>query len=92
PTLGPALGEDRYIDLMKGDKKAESGEIKFVLLKRLGEAAVSSVPLADLQATLAATSAPATETAAESAEAAGTLEPAIATGPADAVANRAGAS
>jgi 3-dehydroquinate synthase len=55
PTVAPALGEDRYIDLMRGDKKAESGEIKFVLLKRLGEAIITSAPDADLRKTLAAT-------------------------------------
>ena len=49
---------DRYIDLMLGDKKAEGGEIKFILLKSLGEAVISSVPDADLRATLAATIVP----------------------------------
>lgn len=54
PTRAPALGEDRYIDLMRVDKKAEAGEIKFILLKKIGEAVMSSVPEADLRATLAA--------------------------------------
>ncbi len=49
---------DRYIDLMLGDKKTEGGEIKFILLKSLGEAVITSVPDADLRATLAATIAP----------------------------------
>jgi 3-dehydroquinate synthase len=46
---------DLYIDLMLGDKKTEGGEIKFILLKSLGEAVITSVPDADLRATLAAT-------------------------------------
>jgi 3-dehydroquinate synthase len=54
PTTAPDLGASRYIELMRGDKKAESGEIKFVLLRRMGEAFVSSVPDADLQATVQA--------------------------------------
>jgi 3-dehydroquinate synthase len=54
PTRAPALGDDRYIDLMRVDKKAEGGEIKFVLLKKIGEAVISAVPETDLRATLAA--------------------------------------
>lgn len=57
PDLAPALGADRYIDLMMGDKKTESGEIKFVLLKGLGAAVLTSVPDDTLRQTLAATSA-----------------------------------
>ena len=41
PTLGPKLGVDRYLDLMSVDKKAQSGRIRFVLLKALGDAYVS---------------------------------------------------
>lgn len=55
PTVAPNFGADRYIDLMMGDKKTESGEIKFVLLKGLGGAIVSTAPEADLRITLAAT-------------------------------------
>ncbi|PMS34673.1 3-dehydroquinate synthase [Trinickia symbiotica] len=54
PVRAPALGEERYIELMKGDKKAEAGTIKFVLLKRLGEPLITSAPEAALRATLAA--------------------------------------
>ena len=54
PIRAPALGADRYIDLMHVDKKAEGGEIKFVLLKQIGEAVISAAPEADLRATLAA--------------------------------------
>jgi len=54
PVTGPALGEDRYIDLMRVDKKAEGGDIRFVLLNRLGEAFMTRVPDAELRATLRA--------------------------------------
>jgi 3-dehydroquinate synthase len=54
PQRAPALGETRYIELMKVDKKAEAGAIKFVLLKQLGETLVTDVPEDTLRATLAA--------------------------------------
>ncbi|VVE89934.1 3-dehydroquinate synthase [Pandoraea bronchicola] len=54
PVTGPDLGEDRYIDLMRVDKKAEGGDIRFVLLNRLGQAFMTSVPDAELRATLRA--------------------------------------
>jgi 3-dehydroquinate synthase len=54
PVRAPHLGETRYIELMKGDKKAEAGTIKFVLLKRMGEPLMTSVPDEALAATLAA--------------------------------------
>lgn len=38
PVQGPSLGAERYIELMGHDKKVEDGEIRFVLLKRIGEA------------------------------------------------------
>ncbi len=42
PVLGPVLGVDRYIELMGHDKKVEGGEIRFVLLRRIGEAFTSA--------------------------------------------------
>ncbi|ODV42588.1 3-dehydroquinate synthase [Cupriavidus sp. UYMMa02A] len=53
PVVAPELGADRYIELMKVDKKAEAGSIKFILLKKLGEAFITTVPDTDLRATLA---------------------------------------
>jgi len=44
PTVGPALGTDRYLELMQVDKKAEAGEIKFVVIDRPGSAAVRTAP------------------------------------------------
>ncbi|MBC8724477.1 3-dehydroquinate synthase [Paraburkholderia sp. 31.1] len=54
PTRAPALGADRYIELMQIDKKAEAGAIKFILLKRFGETLITRAPDADVHATLAA--------------------------------------
>jgi 3-dehydroquinate synthase len=44
PTVGPALGADRYLELMQVDKKAEGGEIKFVLIDKPGSAVVRAAP------------------------------------------------
>ncbi len=56
PTRGPALGgADRWLELMRHDKKAEGGEIRFVVLDAPGLAAVRAVPEAVLREVLAAT-------------------------------------
>ena len=44
PVVGPALGVDRYLSLMRLDKKAEAGEIKFVLIEGGGRAVVRGAP------------------------------------------------
>ena len=44
PTVGPALGPERYLELMRVDKKAEAGEIKFVLIDKPGSAVVRGAP------------------------------------------------
>jgi 3-dehydroquinate synthase len=44
PTQAPALGADRYLELMQVDKKAEGGEIRFVVIDRPGEASVRAAP------------------------------------------------
>lgn len=49
PARAPDLGLARYLELMGHDKKVEGGRIRFVLLKRIGEAFVSAdVPRAAL--------------------------------------------
>jgi 3-dehydroquinate synthase len=49
PLEPPALGAQRYLELMGHDKKVEGGRIRFVLLRRIGEAFVSGeVPRAAL--------------------------------------------
>lgn len=54
PTRAPALGTDRYVELMQLDKKAHSGTIKFILLKRIGDTLITGAPDAEVRATLAA--------------------------------------
>jgi 3-dehydroquinate synthase len=44
PTVGPDLGADRYLELMRVDKKAESGEIKFVVIDAPGRASMRAAP------------------------------------------------
>jgi len=44
PVRAPDLGVDRYLELMGRDKKAEAGRIRFVVLERLGRAAVRQAP------------------------------------------------
>ena len=49
PTAAPELGIERYLELMGHDKKVRDGRIRFILLKRLGEAFISAdVPRAAL--------------------------------------------
>lgn len=54
PVRAPALGTLHYLDLMQADKKAEAGAIKFIVLKRLGEALIVPAPDAVVAATLSA--------------------------------------
>lgn len=42
PVMGARLGAERYLELMSSDKKVEAGTIRFVLLKRIGEAVMHS--------------------------------------------------
>ncbi|MES3015906.1 MAG: 3-dehydroquinate synthase [Pseudomonadota bacterium] len=44
PVRGPGLGAERCLELMRVDKKAEDGEIRFVLLDALGHAVVRGAP------------------------------------------------
>jgi 3-dehydroquinate synthase len=54
PTVGPALGAERYLELMRVDKKAEAGEIRFVVIERPGQAAVRGAPDALVREVIAA--------------------------------------
>jgi len=38
PVQGPAMGAQRYLELMSHDKKVVAGKLRLVLLKRIGEA------------------------------------------------------
>ncbi len=44
PVRGPDLGAARYLELMRIDKKAEGGEIRFVVIDALGSASVRAAP------------------------------------------------
>jgi len=55
----PALGADRYLELMRVDKKSEAGEIRFVVLDAPGSATVQGAPDAMVREVLAACCEPA---------------------------------
>ena len=44
PLKGPRLGAARYMELMRVDKKAEAGEIRFVVIDGPGRAAMRAAP------------------------------------------------
>lgn len=44
PVTAPDLGAERWLSLMQVDKKAEGGEIKFVLMPRIGQALSRTAP------------------------------------------------
>ncbi len=53
PSRHPALGVERYIDLMGLDKKVEGGKLRLILLERIGRAFVTSdFPQQELRAVL----------------------------------------
>jgi 3-dehydroquinate synthase len=54
PTRIAGLGRAAALASMRGDKKAEAGEIRFVLLERIGRAIQRGVPADALDGTLAA--------------------------------------
>jgi len=53
PVEAPRLGADRYLELMRHDKKVAAGAIRFVLLRGIGDAVLKSdVPAVTLHAVL----------------------------------------
>lgn len=53
PIVGPALGADRYLELMAHDKKVLAGRLRLVLLKKIGEAVTwADAPAAEIRATI----------------------------------------
>jgi len=48
PDLAPDLGVDTWLEYMGHDKKVEGGHMRFVLLKKLGEAAITGDVPADV--------------------------------------------
>ncbi len=43
PVHGPAMGGERYLELMQHDKKVQGGKLHLVLLERIGKAVVSQL-------------------------------------------------
>jgi 3-dehydroquinate synthase len=54
PTVPPALGVERFLELMAVDKKASAGAIQYVLLDGLGRAQVGPAPEGVVRASLSA--------------------------------------
>jgi 3-dehydroquinate synthase len=53
PTVPPAINPERWLDLMRRDKKVERGALRFVVLDRLGHASIrDDVPVFDVTASL----------------------------------------
>ena len=48
PDVAPDLGVDAYLEYMGHDKKVEGGKMRFVLLKKLGEAVITGDVPADV--------------------------------------------
>ena len=53
PVVGPALGAERYLELMRIDKKSEAGEVRFVVIDKPGSAIVRGAPDAMVREVLA---------------------------------------
>ncbi len=58
PVVAPDLGGGTWLELMQVDKKNEGGTIKFILLRPLGTALITTVPEDILMQTLSACSRP----------------------------------
>ncbi len=54
PVKAPALGADRYLELMRLDKKSQAGQIRFVVITEPGRAAVREAPDALVRDVIAA--------------------------------------
>jgi 3-dehydroquinate synthase len=54
PVRGPSLGADRYLELMRVDKKAEGGDIRFIVIEAPGRAVLRPAPDAIVRDVLAA--------------------------------------
>ena len=54
PVQAPDLGAERYLELMRVDKKSEAGALRFVLIEAIGRACLRTVPDVEVRATLAA--------------------------------------
>jgi len=53
PVVGPALGADRYLELMAHDKKVDAGRLRLVLMRAIGDAEIfAEIPVADIRAAI----------------------------------------
>ena len=52
PTTAPTMPVQRWLDLMRLDKKAEAGEIRFVVLEQPGKASMRPAPIALVRAVI----------------------------------------
>ncbi len=57
PVTGPDLAPERYLELMRVDKKAEGGQIRFVVITAPGQAEMRAAPDALVREAIAACSA-----------------------------------
>jgi 3-dehydroquinate synthase len=57
PIIPPKFGVKRYMELMQVDKKTEGGQIRYVILEKIGRAQIESAPDALVKETLSATGA-----------------------------------
>jgi 3-dehydroquinate synthase len=53
PAVAPKLGAERYLELMRVDKKSEAGEIRFVVIDKPGSAVMRPAPDAMVREVLA---------------------------------------
>ncbi|MFA9438856.1 3-dehydroquinate synthase [Uliginosibacterium sp. sgz301328] len=55
PVAGPALGVERYVELMHHDKKVEAGRLRLILLEQIGRAQITDrAARSDIEAAIAA--------------------------------------
>jgi len=55
PVSGPVLGADRYIELMRHDKKVADGKLRLILLQGVGKAVIyDHAPLGEIEAAIQA--------------------------------------
>jgi 3-dehydroquinate synthase len=55
PVSGPALGADRYIELMRHDKKVTDGRLRLILLQGIGHGIIhDQAPLGEIEAAIQA--------------------------------------
>jgi len=53
PVVGPALGADRYLELMAHDKKVDAGRLRLVLMRAIGDAEIfADIPVAEIRAAI----------------------------------------